>query len=121
MATVKGKKDRLAFLPFTLFDFYIIRLRNPSFFFLQTGGSNFISFFLSLAVANDCGNLSVLQNGSLFGSETTFPNVITFSCDEGFLLKGSKVRKCQANKTWTGNTTYCDGKIRQAINGFSQD
>ena len=45
----KGKKDRLAFLPFTLFNFYIIRLRNPSFFFYkQEEVISFLSFFLSL-------------------------------------------------------------------------
>lgn len=60
--------------------------------------------------ANDCGNLLIPQNGSLFGNKTTFPNIVTFSCDEGFILKGSKVRQCQANKTWTGDATYCDGK-----------
>lgn len=43
----KGKKDRLAFLPFTLFNFYI-RLRNPSFFYKQEEVISFLSFFLSL-------------------------------------------------------------------------
>ena len=60
--------------------------------------------------ANDCGKLQIPQNGSLLGNKTTFPNFVTFSCDEGFTLKGSKVRHCQANKTWTGELTYCDGK-----------
>ncbi|XP_020615812.1 CUB and sushi domain-containing protein 3-like isoform X2 [Orbicella faveolata] len=58
--------------------------------------------------ANDCGKLHIPQNGSLLGNKTTFPNFVTFSCDEGFILKGSKVRHCQANKTWTGEVTYCD-------------
>ncbi|KAL9989269.1 hypothetical protein ACROYT_G003802 [Oculina patagonica] len=57
--------------------------------------------------ANDCGKLLIPQNGSLFGNKTTFPNFVTFSCDKGFILKGSKVRHCQANKTWTGKITYC--------------
>ena len=60
--------------------------------------------------ANDCGKLRIPQNGSLLGNKTTFPNFVTFSCDEGFILKGSKVRHCQANKAWTGEVTYCDGK-----------
>ena len=29
---------------------------------------------------------------------------------KGFLLDGSKVRVCQADGSWTGHTTYCDGK-----------
>jgi len=60
--------------------------------------------------ANDCGKLLIPQNGSLLGNKTTFPNFVTFSCDEGFILKGSEVRHCQANKTWTGEITYCNGK-----------
>lgn len=60
--------------------------------------------------ANDCGKLHIPHNGSLLGNKTTFPNFVTFSCDEGFILKGSKIRHCQANKTWTGEHTYCDGK-----------
>lgn len=60
--------------------------------------------------ANDCGKLLIPLNGSLLGNQTTFPNFVTFSCDEGFLLRGSKVRHCQANKTWTGTAASCDGK-----------
>jgi len=60
--------------------------------------------------ANDCGKLLTPQNGSLFGNITTYPNKVTFTCDEGFIIRGSKVRQCQADRTWTGNDTYCDGE-----------
>lgn len=62
--------------------------------------------------ANDCGQLLIPQNGSMFGNMTTFPNKVTFACDDGFIIKGSKVRQCQANRTWTGSDTFCDGKER---------
>ena len=62
---------------------------------------------INLAV--DCGELCAPLNGSLQGSATTFPNVLEFSCDVGFILGGSAVRKCQANATWSGNTAICRG------------
>jgi len=63
--------------------------------------------FIFLAI--DCGPLLQPQNGTLFGSVTVFPNVITFKCDDGFLLRGSSSRTCQANGTWDGVATKCEG------------
>ena len=56
------------------------------------------------------------KNGSLFGNKTTYPNKITLSCDEGFILVGSAVKQCQANKTWDGLETVCEGKRKQLFN-----
>jgi CUB/sushi domain-containing protein len=60
-------------------------------------------------IAVDCGPLAVPQNGSRHGSLTEFPNMMRFSCDEGFLLRGSSYRVCQANRTWDGTLTRCEG------------
>ena len=54
------------------------------------------------------------MNGSFVGRETTFPNEATFSCDEGFILYGSKVRNCQSNGSWSGTKTSCQGKNRSS-------
>ena len=70
-------------------------------------GSCFFSFYL---IANDCGPLAVPMNGSSFGTETTYPNKVTFRCDEGFILVGSVVRQCRANRTWNGVDTSCKGE-----------
>lgn len=63
-------------------------------------------FFL----AKDCGLLRAPVNGSTVGNLSTFPNKVFFQCDEGFILKGSETRQCQANGLWTGNETTCKGK-----------
>ena len=63
----------------------------------------------SFSLAKDCGPLSLPLNGSMTGNETTFPNEVSFSCDEGFVLHGSTVRWCQAEGSWSGNETECEG------------
>ena len=60
-------------------------------------------------LARNCGSLPVPTNGSSFGHLTTFPNKIVFSCDDGFNLMGSVVRRCLANGTWSGNQPFCGG------------
>lgn len=59
--------------------------------------------------AVDCGRLSPPMNGSLLSNETTYPNEVEISCDEGFILRGSFRRKCQADKTWSGESVFCEG------------
>ena len=69
-----------------------------------------IGTYLYSYVAKDCGSLKIPLDGSLIGPNiTTFPNSLTFSCDRGFALKGSRVRSCQANAIWSGNETLCQG------------
>lgn len=59
--------------------------------------------------AIDCGKLHVPLNGTMVGNQTTYPNILKFSCDEGFILVGSSMRECQTNGTWSGNETKCQG------------
>ena len=61
------------------------------------------------SLAKDCGPLSLPLNGSMTGNETTFPNEVSFSCDEGFVLHGSTFRRCEAEGSWSGNQTECEG------------
>ena len=50
------------------------------------------------------------MNGSYAGELTTYPNKVISSCEEGFLLRGSEIRFCQANASWSGINTICEGK-----------
>ena len=68
-------------------------------------------FVNCVILAKDCGPLSVPVNGSSSGQDTTFPNVILFSCDVGFIMFGSQMRRCQSNGIWSGNVTSCKGVV----------
>ena len=63
------------------------------------------------AVAKDCGSLAVPMNGSAIGRKTIYPNEITFGCDDGFNMAGSRIRKCQSTGIWSGNQTSCTGNL----------
>lgn len=65
--------------------------------------------------AKDCGVLASPMNGSSVGSKTTYPNKITFSCDEGFTLKGSISRTCLSNGSWSGVQTVCQGTVMPSV------
>ncbi|KAJ7383495.1 hypothetical protein OS493_027659 [Desmophyllum pertusum] len=77
----------------------------------------------TICEAEDCGPLPIPTNGSSSVEKTTFPNKMTFSCDDGFIQSGSVIRKCQANGTWSGDATFCEakdcGSLRAPINGSS--
>lgn len=65
--------------------------------------------------AKDCGPLRAPVNGSAIGNLSVFPNKVLFQCDEGFILKGSETRQCQANGLWTGNGTTCKGESKTRV------
>ena len=71
-------------------------------------------------VAVNCGGLSSPMNGSISGNLTVYPNIVTFSCDPGFILRGSSIRKCKSNGTWDGYKTVCKGTICKNLVGTLQ-
>ena len=70
-----------------------------------------ITYTLSSVLARDCGKLPVPTNGSIIGKRTTYPNRLSFSCDEGFDLIGSIARRCEAGGNWSGQQPTCKGNI----------
>ena len=55
----------------------------------------------------DCGLLRPPHNGWIFGSETTHPHSMMFSCGSGFTLDGSSERTCLRNGSWSGQQPKC--------------
>ena len=74
--------------------------------------SNLVVAFSCMYVAVDCGSLDSPANGSVSLSGTTFQNLAEYSCDLGYLLVGSESRQCQANRTWSGENPFCEGKLQ---------
>lgn len=58
----------------------------------------------------DCGLLRPPPNGWIFGSKTTHPHSVIFSCGVGFTLDGSSERTCLRNGSWSGQQPKCRRK-----------
>ena len=58
------------------------------------------------------------MNGTKLGSQTTYPSEVTFSCDDGFHLRGSKRRRCTAGGTWSGLKATCEGNDLKEADKF---
>lgn len=57
-----------------------------------------------------CGDPGVPVHGIRLGEEFTVGSVVRFSCEPGYMLKGSPERTCLANGTWLGTQPECHGK-----------
>ena len=48
----------------------------------------------------------------LYGSKVVegyeFQSIVTYQCDEGYILKGDSARTCTKDKTWNGQVPICD-------------
>ncbi|XP_020603951.1 oncoprotein-induced transcript 3 protein-like isoform X2 [Orbicella faveolata] len=61
-----------------------------------------------------CPRLSPPSNGELLGCNTTkmlYKTVCRFSCNEGFEAKGSMVRSCTENGTWSATDVVCEACV----------
>ncbi|XP_068692895.1 sushi, von Willebrand factor type A, EGF and pentraxin domain-containing protein 1-like [Montipora foliosa] len=58
----------------------------------------------------DCGIPQKPENGRFVGNETTFQSSITYECDEGYELQGTKTRMCTSDKKWSGRDVICSGQ-----------
>ncbi|XP_032436521.1 CUB and sushi domain-containing protein 2 [Xiphophorus hellerii] len=54
-----------------------------------------------------CGDPGVPVHGIRLGDEFTVSSVVRFSCEPGYVLKGSPERTCFSNGTWMGTQPEC--------------
>lgn len=50
------------------------------------------------------------MHGIRLGEEFTVGTMVRFSCEPGYVLKGSPERTCLTNGTWLGTQPECHGK-----------
>lgn len=54
-----------------------------------------------------CHPITKVENGDFFPKSNKFGAVITFSCNDGYFLFGSRERMCQGDEEWTGTPAEC--------------
>jgi len=55
----------------------------------------------------DCGDPGTPANGERVGSEFTYGKTITYDCDPGYQISGSRSRTCQLDGSWSGSVATC--------------
>lgn len=60
-----------------------------------------------ICIPVSCSPPPVLENGQVTGEDYTFQRHTEYSCNEGFLLDGDRIRVCLANGSWSGITPVC--------------
>ncbi|KAH3791983.1 protein lev-9-like isoform X2 [Dreissena polymorpha] len=55
-----------------------------------------------------CPTLRAPLFGQMYGNSNEYGSVIRFQCNEKYRMVGSKERRCQADRTWSGETTKCE-------------
>ena len=71
--------------------------------------SHFLHLFL-LIVAVSCTEPRSPSHGSRSGDDFTFGKTVSYQCDPGYKITGSRTRTCTASGTWSGNQPSCKGK-----------
>ncbi|XP_077983821.1 sushi, von Willebrand factor type A, EGF and pentraxin domain-containing protein 1-like [Glandiceps talaboti] len=66
----------------------------------------------AVCTKSHCANLAVPADGSkeCTTNDDEFGTVCEFKCKTGFLLSGSRYRKCTENGQWSGEDTTCRGR-----------
>ena len=67
-------------------------------------------FFANIVVV--CPELDVPDNGDIeYGTiPPVYNSAVSYSCDNGYILEGNKVRMCQRNGMWSGFAPICKRK-----------
>ena len=67
----------------------------------------------------------VPKNGAArIKKQSHFGTIVTFTCDPGYILEGSRSIRCQADESWNGTEPTCKGNLIALIApyyGFNND
>lgn len=65
--------------------------------------------------AGECGDPGVPSHGIRQGDDFTIDGVVRFSCEAGYILRGSAERKCLINGSWSGFQPECEGMMLEPM------
>ena len=64
----------------------------------------------------DCGGNVTIDNGNVtYSNGSAYGANLTYSCHEGYELKGPSTSRCDANGMWVDNNTTCTIKGNSCI------
>lgn len=58
-----------------------------------------------------CGDPGIPAHGIRLGDSFAPGSLMRFSCEAGYVLRGSSERTCQANGSWSGSQPECGGNV----------
>ncbi|XP_064616733.1 sushi, von Willebrand factor type A, EGF and pentraxin domain-containing protein 1-like [Liolophura sinensis] len=62
-----------------------------------------------------CPDLPWPEKGRRVGSGRQVGDIVSFECNAGYSVHGSKARTCQTNKEWSGEITTCVADLDQCV------
>ena len=68
--------------------------------------------------SEECPNLSPPANGKKIGSARVEGSDVTFTCNDGFFMKGSPTTTCGSDGQWSGNAPTCSGELPFSLDIF---
>lgn len=77
-----------------------------------TSHNNYKNLVQSLQPVVSCGWLEPPKNGKKEGTNYLNNSEVTFTCNKGYKLHGPYSRKCQADGTWSGQTSICVSALK---------
>lgn len=54
-----------------------------------------------------CPDLRSIENGIIHGKNNRFNSRVTYQCNDGYYLFGSRERLCQGDEDWSGTPAVC--------------
>lgn len=70
---------------------------------------------IALSSSADCGTLPAPDNGDVDFAGTIVGSQVVYSCQDGFMLEGAKIRTCLESGKWSKEEPICKGKIMEML------